>query len=86
MLGLWLGTYSLAACPQLHRLVHQDAPSASHQCFITQLQQQHLLVSAACPLMAPQVLGPVLPPDRALCQVAPRLDCRLAPSRAPPQA
>jgi hypothetical protein len=31
MLSLWLGTLALAAAPQLHRLLHNDAQDANHQ-------------------------------------------------------
>lgn len=84
MLLLWLGTFALAAIPQLHQLLHQDAQSLSHHCLVTQIQQ-HSLLAGPGPMLAPPA-----PPLEAgwLCgadfQIPHTSDCRLAPSRAPP--
>src|SRR5438046_10381187 len=43
MLLLWLGTFALAALPQLHSLLHKDAQALHHTCLIHQLQQHSLL-------------------------------------------
>jgi len=86
MLVLWLGTFALAASPQLHRLLHQDAPGPNHQCLITQLQQQPLLAGVAVVSAPAMALGPMLSVAPAVCQFSPVRDCRLAPSRAPPRA
>ncbi len=84
MLLLWLGTFALAASPQLHRLLHRDAQSVNHHCLITQLQQHPLWVGfapAVAPVTAPSLAMPVC---RADFQAFPPADLRLSPSRAPP--
>jgi len=48
MLVLWLASFALAASPQLHRLLHQDAHNLNHHCLITQIKQQDL--AAGCPV------------------------------------
>jgi hypothetical protein len=84
MLLLWLGTFALAASPELHRLFHPDSNSPTHHCLITQLQQHPLYVGFAAPV------EPVsLPPGLATAsqpefQFLPVQDVRLALSRGPP--
>jgi hypothetical protein len=84
MFLLWLGTFALAASPQLHRLLHEDADSAGHHCLITQIQQQPLLagfVPVAIPAAPVADAGVVC---RADFQFLHSCDYRLSPSRAPP--
>ena len=84
MLLLWLGTFALAASPQLHRLLHRDAQSVNHHCLITQLQQHPLWVGfapAVAPVTAPAVVTSFGCADS---QAFPHSDLRLSPSRAPP--
>jgi len=84
MLLLWLSTFALAASPQLHHLFHRDAPSVSHQCLITQLQQHPLWVGFALPV-APAVAPAVVTlAGCAQIQAFSHSDIRLSPSRAPP--
>jgi len=84
MLLLWLGTFALAASPQLHRLLHNDSQNLNHQCLITQLKQHSLLAGS------PIVLAPAAPPVDAASacsadpQFLPTSDYRISPSRAPP--
>jgi hypothetical protein len=84
MLLLWLGTFALAACPQLHERLHKDAQSPAHQCLVTQIQQ-HQLLTGAVPESAPAPscveLAEVNPVNLQLSSVS---DYRLSPSRAPP--
>jgi len=84
MLLLWLGTFALAASPQLHRLLHQDAQSLNHHCLITQVQQYSALGDL------PPVVAPAAPIAglESVCsaefQLLPISDYRLSPSRGPP--
>jgi len=84
MLALWLATLVVAACPQIHQLLHHDAQSATHSCLVTQVQQ-HLLTAgfatAVIPTPPPTGLGLIF---FAESQFLPTCDCRLSPSRAPP--
>jgi hypothetical protein len=86
MLFLWVGTFALAASPQLHRLLHSDAQEAGHHCLITQIQQQPLLTGFV------PVVVPAAPAScaelvcRAEFQLVPSRDYLLSPSRAPPSA
>jgi hypothetical protein len=84
MLALWLGTFAVSASPQLHRLLHPDAQSASHQCVVTQVKD-HLLLSASPPVTAPV---PEFQSFVLACfsetNFPGERDYRLPPSRAPP--
>src|SRR6266850_3819337 len=44
MLLLWLVTFAAAGAPDLHRFLHKDSQSATHQCVVTQVQQ-HLFIA-----------------------------------------
>ena len=84
MLLLWLGTFALTVSPELHRLLHQDAQGAEHNCLVTQLQQHSLLAGfaiLAAPAPAPVLVALVSYPE---LQFVPACDYRLSPSRAPP--
>jgi len=84
MLFLWLATFALAASPQLHQLLHQDAQSLNHHCLITQIKQHSLLSSAPtalAPIPPPVGLGSVCCPDS---QFLPTFDYCLFFSRGPP--
>lgn len=84
MLSLWLITFALAAVPQIHRLLHQDADHATHHCLITQVGQYSPLAGFV-PLTVP--LAPI-----ASYQLSSSGDLRAlsifdypySPSRAPP--
>ena len=84
MLALWLVTFTLAVCPQFHKLLHHDAQSAAHSCLVTQIQQ-HLLTTG---FMAVAVPAPPETSVGSICfaefQYLPSCDYRLSPSRAPP--
>ncbi len=43
---LLLGFSALAASPSLHELVHHDAGSADHNCFITFFAKGHVVTTA----------------------------------------
>ena len=84
MLLLWLGTFALAASPQLHRLLHQDAQNLNHHCLITQIKQHSLLAVAAtamAPAPPPVGLGSVCCPAS---QFLPAFDYQVSFSRGPP--
>jgi len=84
MLSLWAAMCALEVSPELHRLLHQDAQSPSHNCLVTQFQNHSLLsgfVAATAP-PAPEASG--LLASRGDFQFAPSTDCQLPPSRAPP--
>ena len=84
MFALWLATLAAAACPQLHRLLHHDAQSATHSCLVTQVQQ-HLLATGFAAIVAPAPPVAGLGPIRfAEFLFLPTCDYRLSPSRAPP--
>src|SRR5438477_62468 len=84
MFLLWLGTFLLAASPQLRRLLHADAQNANHHCLVTQIKQ-HSVLSVVSTVSAPVVAPPVfaLRPWPAF-QFISATDLRLSPSRAPP--
>ena len=84
MLLLWLASFALAASPQLHRLLHQDAHNLNHHCLITQIKQQDL--AAGCPVAleaAPLIggFGLVVALDQ---QCVSSFDFRVSFSRGPP--
>jgi hypothetical protein len=84
MLFLWLGTFALAASPQLHQLLHRDAQDLNHHCLITQIKQHSLLSgapTALTPAPPPVGLGSIVCPDS---QFLPTFDYRLFFSRGPP--
>ena len=84
MLVLWLGTFSLAVIPQLHRWLHADADSPAHACLITQIRHHSMLVTAA-PMAAPApVMAEFSAAPLSEVQFVPTGDYRLSPSRAPP--
>lgn len=39
LIGVWLAMNSLAACPQLHQLLHQDSQTVGHFCQITHVSK-----------------------------------------------
>lgn len=84
MLGLWLSVWALAASPQLHRLLHQDAQAPAHQCLITQIQQQPLLVGFVVALVPVPALVRFSEVFRPGFHFLPVSDFRLAPTRGPP--
>ncbi|MBI1839345.1 MAG: hypothetical protein HYR88_00640 [Verrucomicrobia bacterium] len=57
LLALWLLSTLMAASPDLHALLHPDAQSSSHECFITQLHRQDV----DCPAVTQFVLPPPQP-------------------------
>ena len=85
MLLLWLGSFALAASPQLHHWLHEDSDNPTHDCFVVQLQQQPLL-SDSLPLM-------VAAPSHSVLQLTVCGDLEpispprhlFSPSRAPPR-
>ena len=86
MLLLWLVTAALSASPDLHHFLHQEAQNATHNCLITQLQHQPLLVAFAVFVSPPPVALPLEASHFAEFQLLPALEYRLSPSRAPPLA
>jgi len=84
LFSLWLLTFTLAAWPQFHQLLHHDARSATHSCLVTQIQH-HLLatgfVAVAVPAPPETSVGPICFSE-FFC--LPTCDYRLSPSRAPP--
>jgi len=84
MLGLWLGTMSLAALPALHQLLHQDSNTASHECLVTSLTKSQMAGAPAhCGLVTASVTWPDGRPVAETSSPSGN-DCRLSPSRAPP--
>jgi hypothetical protein len=86
MLFLWLATFAAAVSPQIHRLVHPDAASATHFCLLTQVRHGSMALGVL-PVVAPA--PPALQMWVVRCPDAPVLssfDYRLSPSRAPPTA
>ena len=84
MLALWLSLGAVVVSPKLHRLVHKDAQTSTHNCVVTQLQQ-HSVTGGLAPVLAPVLSdGWTLQPASPELQVAVSSDHRLSPSRAPP--
>lgn len=84
MIGLWLVLSALAVSPKLHHVLHADSQNLSHECLVTLLGKNHLLLGGSAGIALCVVLfcfGLVLLAESVLF---PRRDCRLAPSRAPP--
>ena len=84
MLALWFVTSALAASPQLHHWLHQDAKAPNHQCFFTQLNKSSLLAGGGGVVVAataPECLFLSRGPE---FQFFPATDRRDSPSRAPP--
>jgi len=81
--GLVLLLDALAASPQLHELIHQDAGSAEHQCAVTlfahgQVDAAAVEVAASVPDCPVEFLPPV---SAAIFQ---SLVATLPPGRGPP--
>lgn len=74
----------LAASPELHAVLHQDADQAEHACAVTLFSQGvDGAVSPSVFTVTPLLLLDDTPPAIAVCQAAaPRY--RLLPGRAPP--
>jgi len=86
MLGLWLMLSALTVSPSLHHVIHDDSQSISHECLVTLLSKGHLSVgvlAAAAICLILVFFGLVFLTESLFL---PRLDRRLAPSRAPPCA
>jgi hypothetical protein len=84
VLSLWIATSAIAASPQLHRLLHQDAQHLNHYCLYTQLSQ-HSFLADFTPTLAPA------PPTLATGAVSlssseslPSFDYVVSQGRAPP--
>ena len=84
MLLLWLATAALAAIPQLHLLVHENAKTPEHNCLVSQLNDRPLLAGFTV------VVAPV-PPSVSFWLISSpdseyhfTSDHRLPPGRAPP--
>ncbi|HTA29185.1 MAG TPA: hypothetical protein VK731_01795 [Candidatus Cybelea sp.] len=52
LIVLLLGYSALAASPSLHELIHHDAGSADHNCFITLYAKGHITPVAAVEFLA----------------------------------
>lgn len=81
---LLLGVSALAASPSLHELVHHDAGSADHNCFITFFAKGHVTTAAAAQDLALIVVlfgGVALLTDNFLPSST---DYSFSASRAPP--
>ena len=84
MLLVWLGIFALTTSPQLHQLLHRDAKSSTHQCVVTQVQQQ-LLVAGLVTFLAP-LPAPSFPALSRRVDSPPlsSFDYRVSLSRGPP--
>src|SRR5438552_3935998 len=83
MFFLWLGTFSVAASPQLHQLLHKDAHNLNHHCLITQLKQYSPLAgapTAIIPAPAQAALSPLFSETQFLAS----FDYQVSFSRGPP--
>src|SRR5438067_1020627 len=84
MLSLWLGSLAVAACPELHQLLHRDAQNLDHHCLITQIKQHSLLAGFTL------ILTPLQPSATfqlfrcAESQFVPVFDYQACLSRGPP--
>ena len=74
----------MAVSPALHKLLHNDANQASHECVVTMMQKQQVCGDSPAPLLigfTPQfTFAPTTSPAKAWSQ----FDYASAPSRAPP--
>jgi hypothetical protein len=60
MLGLWMVTAVVTACPDLHGLLHRDSQGPDHYCLFTQLNHHVLLVSFAA-VLTPEPPAVIVP-------------------------
>jgi hypothetical protein len=84
MLLLWLGLLGAAVSPQLHQLLHKDSQNPTHNCVVTQVQQQAFLGTCDRLVVSDPVLTSIGFVPLAETRIFPTTDYRLSPSRAPP--
>lgn len=83
LVALVLMLDAMAACPQLHELIHKDADSAEHQCAVKLFAQGQVdSVTVGLPVAAPQVFVFTVPPIE-ISVFAPAIE-DLPAGRAPP--
>ncbi len=84
MLCLWLGLCALDFSPELHRRLHQDAQSPSHNCLVTQLQSHLLLPVFVASLLpaAPEAWALLVPGD--VVELPLLVEYLVSDGRAPP--
>ena len=56
MVVLLLGFSALAASPSLHQLIHHDAGSSDHDCFVTTFAKGHVTLASAAQSLAVMVV------------------------------
>jgi hypothetical protein len=84
VLALWVATSVIAASPQLHRLLHQDAQHLNHYCLYTQLSQ-HSFLAGFTPALAPQPPTFITrAPSLSSSESLPSFDYVVSHGRAPP--
>ena len=87
LLAAWLWISVLAACPQLHEMIHADAGGAHHECAVTLVQSGGCDAPSLPPMVADSL--PVAT-ERVVAgearAVAPLLVDRAVRGRAPPVA
>jgi len=74
---------AMAACPALHKLIHQDADSASHQCAVTMFAHGQV----NCPAVEVVAIVPVALVHFLLLNSVPVFNAPVAtlpPGRGPP--
>src|SRR5205823_5253069 len=80
MLLLWFGLLATAASPSLHRVLHKDAQNPTHNCVVTQVQQQLLLSGFQHLAAAPPSLPDIATAPLLHLEFPQSTDLRLSPS------
>lgn len=84
VLALWVATSAIAASPQLHQLLHQDAQHLNHYCLYTQLSQ-HSFLADFTPTLAPEPpASTTRAPSLSSSESLPSFDYVVSHGRAPP--
>ena len=86
MLLLWLASFAIAASPQLHRLIHNDAQDATHRCVATMISQQSVMAGTPVSGVVPPVSFVIRSSCFADFQFLPSFDYVINDGRAPPSS
>ena len=84
LLLVWLNVLVLAALPNLHAHVHQDAASPTHQCAVTAIEQGNVSFQTPAPVMAEPIQTIALELTRLFSVCLPAIPYRPDLGRAPP--
>ena len=84
LIAMLLLSTLMSVSPALHRLIHQDAGNATHQCAVTLLSQHQLVASAPAPVLPRAAAVVSLPVRQTPILLLPIAEFTLPPGRGPP--